>query len=551
MNIDEKKQRLQEVEREKEKILDEQYEEEYGGTPTDKYEDAEDQYKYSREGYLDQLFDEEIKLKEEINEYYYYENFKKLRKNSEYINYNIEKIFSDECAKEDLLNRTNKAKQLAKYICNDSMNNSFNIGVIGEWGTGKSTFLKMIEENINKDKENKNENIYILEYDASTYSEQNQIWASIAKILFEKFEKEKMFSHLRYSFQKLLGDWKQVVSKIGIAIVVFIFIISFNNMSDWIRCKNDLLGNISFYVSSITGIILAVTQIIIPVIKEALDISIPLSKKILSGFQFPSFVEILGTREKVTDELNTLFKAWLPKEEQKIVIFVDELDRCTEKGICEFFQAIQLFFQTKKIIFVFAIEFSHLKKALAKNLKISGEEIEKGVIRYLDKYVSMVIPMQNYNILYEDLIENLIEQVNKNGNVIIEKQEIMQIKESFQCIPNTYLTPRKVKKMINVFVLSKNYCLNCDKDSRINYSELFSWIILKYLKPEVTEYIKSLYNRKKEYSLLKDMVESTQYEKILKEKMDDINYMEIIENYSMHDIFRYEQLSEEFCILAW
>ena len=132
----------------------------------------------------------------------------------------------------------------------------------------------------------------------------------------------------------------------------------------------------------------------------------------------------------------------------------------------------------------------------------------------------MIVPMQDYNVSYMDLAEKLIYKINRSGKLTaIEENEIKQIKESFECIPNIYLTPRKIKKMINIFVLSKNYCLNYDKMSKINYSQLFSWIILKCVKPEAAE-------------------------------LNDINYIRLIENYSMCDILIYENLSKEFCILS-
>ena len=71
--------------------------------------------------------------------------------------------------------------------------------------------------------------------------------------------------------------------------------------------------------------------------KKLLSASIPLSKKVIDTLKMPSYVEQLGTRERVSDDLKILLKAWLPKNNQKIVIFVDELDRCSEKGISEFF----------------------------------------------------------------------------------------------------------------------------------------------------------------------------------------------------------------------
>ena len=89
--------------------------------------------------------------------------------------------------------------------------------------------------------------------------------------------------------------------------------------------------------------------------------------------------------------------------------------------------------------------------------------------------------------------------------------------------------------------------IRCQK---INYSQLFSWIILKCVKPEAAEYILSLYQEEKQYRLLKGILEYPLYQMTLKEKLNDINYIRLIENYSMCDILIYENLSKEFCILS-
>ena len=134
--------------------------------------------------------------------------------------------------------------------------------------------------------------------------------------------------------------------------------------------KKEIEKQIFGYGCSMIGILLLITQIIIPWGRKLLSISIPLSEKIIGRFKFPSYIDVLGTREEVASELDILFKAWCPNKNQKVVIFVDELDRCSEKGIREFFQAIQLFYNTKKVIFVFAIQLSHLEKAIDNSKEI-------------------------------------------------------------------------------------------------------------------------------------------------------------------------------------
>lgn len=50
--------------------------------------------------------------------------------------------------KDDLLNRDKFAKQLAQAILSYNQSNSFNIGLYGEWGSGKTSVINMVEESI-------------------------------------------------------------------------------------------------------------------------------------------------------------------------------------------------------------------------------------------------------------------------------------------------------------------------------------------------------------------------------------------------------------------
>ncbi|MFL0152537.1 P-loop NTPase fold protein, partial [Tenacibaculum maritimum] len=58
--------------------------------------------------------------------------------------------------KQDTLNRSQKAKRVYKEIQElKSEETSISIGIVGEWGTGKTSFLEMIKEQfqINKSKD--------------------------------------------------------------------------------------------------------------------------------------------------------------------------------------------------------------------------------------------------------------------------------------------------------------------------------------------------------------------------------------------------------------
>ncbi len=58
-------------------------------------------------------------------------------------------------SKDDLLNRSEFAEQLAKAILEYKQDESFNIGLYGKWGSGKTSIINMVEEKLNESGEEK------------------------------------------------------------------------------------------------------------------------------------------------------------------------------------------------------------------------------------------------------------------------------------------------------------------------------------------------------------------------------------------------------------
>ena len=377
---------------------------------------------------------------------------------SEYNSYKISKLLTDDMPEIDMFNREAKAIQVAEEICNDSRGSLFNIGIIGEWGTGKSTLLNMIKKKLSKQKD-----VIEISYDASSYSEQNQIWANFAKILFERYEQEVIFPNLRYTFSKIKKSPKKYLNTLLVNMIIWIVIFLLAWGSQLSFSINSLISKFSGFGFSLVGIMLLLSKIVFPWAKKLLETSIPLSKKVANIFKLPSYVEVLGTREQVAKELDILFQAWIPKENQKVVIFVDELDRCSEKGIVEFFQSIQLFYGTKKIMFIFAIEPSHLKRALAKNFEIGDQLIEEYTNNYLEKYISYVVPIDNKDNFAEYAV-GLIIEINDEGYLKITEKEIEQIKMCINCIHDKFVLRPIPKRSIShcdsslsLFLIIENY----------------------------------------------------------------------------------------------
>lgn len=503
-------------------------------------------YNNSPERQLDDLYQEQEELEEQLYRDDYY------RKKQEFFDNNFDeqlnnqnkmsKVLGDTVSERDLLNREDKAIQLADHIASDAIADRFNIGVIGEWGSGKSTFLHYIKKKLDF-KNQKGINIYTLSYDASSYSEQDLIWANFAKLLFEEYEKNIYLPELRFAVAKFNSNRKQCIGRfvVNIIIIIILFLITVGSQTAF--SFDTIWSKFVGSIASVGGIIIFISCIAVPWMKKLLSASIPLSKKVIDTLKMPSYVEQLGTRERVSDDLKILLKAWLPKNNQKIVIFVDELDRCSEKGISEFFQAIQLFTEIQKINFVFAIELKHLKKALAGQHNIPTEEIDAYTTQYLEKYVSIIVPMEN-TFSYTDFIKKLINEVNQE-DIFITEEECKKICECIRLIPRNKMTPRKIKKLLNLLVISKDCCQSSDKMLFTNYDDLFAWIIFNCFYHNAAEYVRSLYKKNKEYTPAERFIYIIKKDSPLQGLG---GYMKIISPISMHDIVIYHKIANDLSI---
>ena len=83
-----------------------------------------------------------------------------------------------ECVKQDLLGRASFASALTKAIFSTSGPDSFVVGIHGKWGTGKSSVLNLLVEQIgelNESAKSDEEKLHILRFNPWNFSDQNQL----------------------------------------------------------------------------------------------------------------------------------------------------------------------------------------------------------------------------------------------------------------------------------------------------------------------------------------------------------------------------------------
>lgn len=114
------------------------------------------------------------------------------------INYNYNNDLPIQNSKEDLLNRAEFAENLATAVSNlPTQNNSFTIGLIGEWGSGKSSILNIFEEKIKN-----NDKIIIMKFNPWRFSQMDNLYNSFFTDLIIILEKNNINNDIITNLKK-------------------------------------------------------------------------------------------------------------------------------------------------------------------------------------------------------------------------------------------------------------------------------------------------------------------------------------------------------------
>ena len=226
------------------------------------------------------------------------------------------------------------------------------------------------------------------------------------------------------------------------------------------------------------------------------------------------------------------------KLENPLVFIIDELDRCRPDFAIRLIERIKHFFDIKKIVFVLVMDKTQFSKVVCHNYGYDeklGEE-------YLDKFVDFWIPLPevNKNIYNEFISVSVLKKIF--GDVGEFSDDVIFV---FYESLNRYLSPRKIKKIINIYALLKTGIVKRDMflilailHRASNLIEIFYNLKNNFENKEYANYIRNAEEDCQKNDILKpieclqlfedvEKVHRTQYgggnhDKVKKEKLLDI-----------------------------
>ena len=382
---------------------------------------------------------------------------------------------------DDVLNNTEQDTFGHKYIADaivDSIINTsppFIIGVFGGWGTGKSSLLKIINKKLNS------KSIETVFIDAWKYtsaknlqraflinvanSKNPELLGELRRKLYASeqetlpVDKKRLEKNKKLSCSQILNLFKYFLLT-SITLILFLLIFFFfehliTTESDSIRNLNNFFVDYDwkrffdkyFDLLFIPFFLTFVNYLQVNIFQRSITVS----------------HERIDADELFTDYFNEVIDRVVKNKcgsKKRLVIFIDNLDRLTDKKMVEALESLKTYISNDKCVFIVACDDSVVRAVINKSKDIPGnkESIPNSQIaeykageHYLDKFFQQTFRLPEYMNL--DLHDFAVKNFSTTQLCERIKSDNIDIKNLVSIIlPTDVESPRKVKRLLNDFI---------------------------------------------------------------------------------------------------
>jgi hypothetical protein len=302
-------------------------------------------------------------------------------------------IITDDVTLEPILDFEAYGNTIVKMITQSHP--KFSIGIYGEWGTGKTTLMKVVEEKLN----NQN-NILTVWFNAWRYEREDQFAiVALLKTIAYAMGEHRIYKRLK----PILLNAVKIIGK-GFLSEIASRYIGEKGVEEF---KAQVLPKMDF-----------------------------LSELDKDTIYFDGIYKIENEMRRIMHEYPS----------SRVVVFIDDLDRCSPKKALEVFESIKVFLGLDGFVYVVGLSHLTISKLITAEYKESGIKGEQ----YIKKIIQIPIILPEWNtvdvgrLITDFLDKNLINEkykyiINNNSRLISEVVEN---------------NPREVKRFINNFIVA-------------------------------------------------------------------------------------------------
>jgi KAP family P-loop domain/Sulfatase-modifying factor enzyme 1 len=322
----------------------------------------------------------------------------------------IQPIVDDPC-RSDQLGRGEAVDALVHLIraIDQKASSSFTIGIFGDWGTGKTSMLRQIQAKLEEDREGPP---LIVWFNPWQFSSKDNILASlfisVADAIERQIDADKGF------LDKGSAKVKGFASRLKDVATAFI-------------ARGELEVSVPFVAS----------------IKYSGASAHDALKK--SDASTTPMAELKDTYSSLYFDVLSAISASADGLSRKIVVLIDDLDRCDQENIVTLFDGMKVFFDIPNFVFVVGAARDVVRAALRRKVTALGAHEEVvDELSYLDKIIQFgyVIPPPDARLLKESIVEPVLNKYKIDASY---SNLILDIMET---------NPRTLKRMLNHFIFT-------------------------------------------------------------------------------------------------
>lgn len=436
-------------------------------------------------------------------------------------------MWSDNIAKKDYLGFEVHAN-LIKGLVDDPKMLPITIGVFGDWGSGKSTIMEILK---NAYEATRKSSILCLQFNGWTFEGYDDAKAALITAILRGFKTNRSLP------KKALDTVNKLLKSVN-----------------WMRAIGFGIKNVAvpLVAASFTGGVSLGPQIL-EWMKEYIADPTKMANQI-AGMDYDDFKnkylikDEIGTKYQIVREFRDDFRQLLQDAGvEKLVVLIDDLDRCLPERIIDNLEAIKLFLNVENTAFIIGADPRIVRDAIRFRYKglIERDDVEENkrvVIDYLEKLIQVPYTLPKLSdtevetyitlLFCEDVLDtNLMDKVLQEFQLFkqtdrysvfgIDKvKEVIQdstIKKQLEAkvtlisklspliSGNLDGNPRQIKRFLNTFILRKKLA-DVAKMSDFRDDVLAKLMILEYAEPDLFTKVYSWQSQNQGYAIqLKDL----------------------------------------------
>jgi hypothetical protein len=309
---------------------------------------------------------------------------------------------NDTVATEDQLGFNYYVKAFCDLIESTHTQLPLTVGIFGSWGMGKSFLLEHIEKELKSRQEGRSgksitansqepvvSRIHTVTFNAWEYSASEAIWPGLVRKIMDRLEKEVSWPFPGRFLTKFWLNLKAQIKRERIRIGTVLYLAVIAAIAAFLLWSGKFPQTWKALVAAgIAGLAGGLLKLVSDTVAN------PLSQWLTKLFLEDDYGRHIGNLARIRKDLEFLEGRLRtdPKKVERVLILIDDLDRCEPEKAVEMLQAVKLLLDFESFILFLGIDARIITRAIEKHYQgLLGEAGASGY-EYLDKIVQ--IPFQ-------------------------------------------------------------------------------------------------------------------------------------------------------------